>query len=133
VPVEHLIETMRPLPVAGLPSAPPFVRGVARIRGAAVPVVDVGTLLGEAEPAASGRFVTVKAGDRPVALAVEAVLGLRTLPGASFGVLPPLLGQAEAGVVGALGALDGELLVVLNAARSVPDPVWRALEAGSPA
>jgi purine-binding chemotaxis protein CheW len=123
---------MRPLPLLTLPSTPPFVLGVSRIRGAAVPVVDVGALLGAAEPAAASRFVTVRAGDRRVALAVEAVLGIRDLPPSSRDDLPPLLGTDQEGVAAAVGALDAELLVVLRTARTMPEPVWRALEERGP-
>jgi len=132
LPAGHVAETMRPLPVLVLPSAPPFVMGVSRIRGTAVPVVDIGALLGAASPSAAGRFVTVRAGERRVALAVEAVLGLRDIEASSLSALPPLLAGGEDAVAVAVGALDAELLIVLRTARMVPEPVWRALEQRHP-
>jgi purine-binding chemotaxis protein CheW len=59
VPLAHTVETMRLLPVSPLGDAPPFVRGLAIIRGAAVPVVDLGALLGEPAGAVT-RLVLVR-------------------------------------------------------------------------
>jgi len=46
LPVEHVVEIMRPLPIRHLEDVPPFVLGVALVRGAPAPVVDVARLLG---------------------------------------------------------------------------------------
>ena len=92
---------MRPLPAAPFPGAPPFVVGVARIRGAAVPVVDVGALLGSPEPSQATRFLSLRLDGRRVALAVESVLGLRQLTPEAQSELPPLLAQAGQEVVSA--------------------------------
>ena len=137
VPAELAVETMRPLPVEGLPAAPSFVAGVALIRGVPTPVVDLAALVGTPRPVAGsrgaaeraepGRFVTVRAGTRRVALAVESVVGLRTLPADQVAELPAVLAEAAARGVTAVGALDGELLAVLDGARLVPDAVWLAV------
>jgi purine-binding chemotaxis protein CheW len=66
-------------------------------------------------------------GTRSAALAVDAVLEIRTLPAATLASISPLLGEATAGVVSAIGALDARLLLVLEAARLVPDSVWNAI------
>ncbi len=129
-PLEHLEETMRPLPVEPLSGAPRFVLGLSVIRGAPAPVIDAGALVGEAAPPAPARFVTLKAGTRRVALAVETVIGIRELGPASLHDLPPLLREAGAGVVATIGSLDGELLLVLDRARLVPQSVWETLESG---
>jgi len=127
VPAELACETMRPLPVENLPAAPSFVPGLALIRGVPTPVVDLAALVGAAERVEPGRFVTVKAGARQVALAVDSVAGLRTLPRERLAELPALLAEAATGGVAAVGALDGELLAVLDCARLVPDRVWSAV------
>jgi chemotaxis signal transduction protein len=79
-------------------------------------VVDLAALLGEGAGVCS-RLVTVKAGDRLVALAVDEAVGLRSLPDAS---LPPLMQQAASDTVIAMSTLDSELLLVLDAARLAP-------------
>jgi purine-binding chemotaxis protein CheW len=113
-----VVETMRPLPIEALAGAPPAVLGLALIRGAPLPVVALGALLGGAGGAV-GRFVVIRAGERRVALAVEAVLATTILDGGLLAALPPLLREAQGELVGALGRLDRELLLVLEAARIV--------------
>jgi purine-binding chemotaxis protein CheW len=126
LPVDRVVETMRPLPVEPLRSAPPFVTGVAVIRGGAVPVVDAGRLLGAAASAAT-RYVTVRAGARTVAVAVDEVVGVTAIPESAD--LPPLIGAISADAVAHLGAVDADLLVVLESSRLVPDEVWAELAA----
>jgi purine-binding chemotaxis protein CheW len=128
LPLAHVVETMRALPVEAVAGAPHFVRGLAVIRGAPVPVVDTASLLG-APAAAADRFVTVVAGDRQVALAVDSVLGVRTISAGSLHELPPLLHDAGADVVAAIGLLDAELLLVLNSSRVLPDDSWLGADA----
>jgi len=127
MPLAHVLETMRPLPVEAMSGGPPCVRGLAIIRGTPVPVIDVAELLreervrGEApSPEPSARFVTVKVAGRTIAIAVDAVVGVRSLALDSFGELPPLLRDAETDLVGSIGALDAELLLVLRSARLLP-------------
>lgn len=127
-PLSCVVETMRPLPIAPLVGVPPFVLGVAIIRGAPTPVVDTGKFLGVPESYLA-RFVTAKVAGRIAALAVGTVLGVRALPEASLAELPPLLRDVGAESVTALGVLDASLLLLLETSRMVPEPVWRTLEA----
>jgi purine-binding chemotaxis protein CheW len=120
IPVEHVIETMRPLPIERISGAPRYVAGVSVIRGAAVPVVDATRLFDEGGRQAD-RFVTVRAGDRTVALAVGQIVGTRTLRTESLRSLPPLLRSAARGIIDAIGAVDDELLLVLRSSHLVPE------------
>lgn len=131
LPLHHLLETMRPLPIEPLAGMPPFVRGLSLIRGGPVPVVDVGVLLGASEPPRPTRFVTLRTGDRRVALAVEGVLGVRELTSESLDALPPLLGDASRVAISAVAALDRELLLVLETAHLVPESLWPILDIGA--
>jgi purine-binding chemotaxis protein CheW len=119
---------MRPLPVEPLTGMPPFVLGLSIIRGAPTPVVDAGTLLGMADTERATRFVTIKVRERRAALAVGAIIGVRALPMRSLEELPPLLREASADVVAAIGTLDSDLLLVLRSACTVPESVWTALD-----
>jgi purine-binding chemotaxis protein CheW len=130
VPLAQVVETMRPLPVEPITGVPPFVRGLSIIRGSPVPVVDLGSLLADSAGEASTRFVTLRVGDRRVALAVEAVLGVRELDVSMVRELPPLLRDARAHAIQAIGSLDAELLVVLSASHVLPADVWQGLAAG---
>jgi purine-binding chemotaxis protein CheW len=127
LPLDNVVETMRPLPIEPVAGAPDFVLGLSVVRGAPVPIVDVERLLGgkSVNPA---RFVMLKVGERCVGLAVESAVGIRQIGAASLQDLPPLLRNAEADAVSTIGTLDSELLVVLQAVRIVPEAFFAALE-----
>lgn len=128
IPVQHVAETMRPLPIESLAGAPGFVRGLSVIRGAPLPVLDLKALLeGNGRASTYSRFVTVKIDERRFALGVDAVVGLRNLSSARLEDLPPLLQHAGRDSIEALGADDAQLLVLLRTMRLVPDEVWAAL------
>ena len=128
-------ETMRPLPIEPLMGTPPFVLGLSIIRGIPTPVVNAGSLVGPStspSPILSpspARFVSLKLDERTAALAVDAVLDVCLLPSETLSNIPPLLLGADAQLVSVVGALDSKLLLVLKAARLVPDSVWIAIEA----
>jgi purine-binding chemotaxis protein CheW len=128
LPLANVIEIMRPLPIEAISGVPRFVLGVSVIRGIATPVVDLEAILGAAKQRAAGRFVTVRAGDKQVALMVDAVLGIRWLDELKTArQLPPLLQGAAGDVVETIGALDEKLLLVLQSAWKLPSEVWEAM------
>ena len=129
-PLQHVAETMRPLPIEPIAGTPGFVRGVAVIRGLPTPVVDLKALLENSDNSPSyGRFVTLKYDARRVVIGVDSVVGLRNLDSAQLGELPPLLRDVTADLIESFGTLDAQLLLVLHAARIVPDEVWSSLAA----
>jgi purine-binding chemotaxis protein CheW len=118
---------MRPLPVRSFAGAPNFVLGVSVIRDAVVPVIGFESLLGVPDSHPT-RFVTIRSDDRVLALAVDAVLGVRTLDQATLYEVPALLGTLDQAALAAIGTLDSGLLLVLGDARLVPEAVWASLE-----
>ena len=87
LPVEHVVETMRPLaiePLAPGEPAPAYVLGVARVRGEPIRVIDAARLFGAASSEAPQRFVIVRGGDTRLALQVDVVIDIRDIrePGA---------------------------------------------------
>ena len=129
IPLEHVEETMRPLPVEPIAGVPGFVRGLAVVRGIPAPVIDAASLLGGTSVQPS-RFVTVKTGTRRIALAVDAVVGVIEIPRGSIGALPPLFQGAALEAITAVGTLDAELLLILRSTCLVPDDIWAAIHAG---
>ena len=109
VPLIHIAETMRPLPIEPIAGVPAFVRGISNPRGVPTPVVDLGLVLG-APGGVAGRFVTLRLGDRQVALSVDTVLGVRDLDGSTIQELPPLLQEASKDFIEAVGTLDAHML-----------------------
>jgi len=87
IPLRFVLETMRPLPTLAFEGAPPFVSGSARVRGEAIPVVDVPRVVGA--NAVCRRFVVVSSNGERFALAVPSVVGVGPLP--ESGSLAPLL------------------------------------------
>lgn len=130
LPLEHVVEVMRLLPIETVAGAVPPVRGLSLIRGAPVPVVDAGALIGESAARAE-RLVTIRIGERCVALAVESVVGIRPIAAQALQRLPPLLRDAASETVAAIGTLDAQLLFFLNAARIVPQDVLDRLGAAA--
>ena len=129
VPACGVAETLRPLPIERLPGLAACVLGASVIRGKPTPVVDARILLSSGDALPAARLVVLHVGERTVALAVDAVLGLQQIEEADLRALPPLLGGADAGLVAEIGRLDADLLVVLDAGRLVPEPVWNTLDA----
>jgi purine-binding chemotaxis protein CheW len=128
VPLTHVIEIMRPLSVEPISDVPLFVQGISIIRGIPTPVVDLGALLGMPNGVAD-RFVTLRVGERQVALSVDSVLGVRELDVSKMGELPPLLQGSSKNAIDAMGMLDEQLLVVLCAGWELPEEVWQTLTA----
>jgi purine-binding chemotaxis protein CheW len=128
LPLEDVIETMRPLPIEPMAGAPSFVRGVSVIRGTPTPVVELGVLLGTPEYP-PGRFVTVRLGERQAAISVSAVLSVDVVNPGTVHELPPLLRAAPSGILEKIGALDEQLLMVLQKGWDLPASVWQSLPA----
>ena len=116
IPIAHVVETMRPLPVEPLGRGAAYVRGVAVIRGVATVVIDTANLLATTSTGTK-RFVIVRTGDRKAALMVDEVIDIRSLD--ALGALPPLAASASGETIRAIGAVDAGLVVVLEAARLV--------------
>lgn len=128
LPLEHVEEAMRPLAVEVIGGLPSFIRGLAIVRGAPIPVIDASSLLGRGTSHPS-RFVTVKTGSRRIALAVDAVVGVVEIPRGSLDALPLLFQDASLDVISAIGTLDADLLLVLRTARLVSEELWAVLDA----
>lgn len=119
-------EVTRPLAVEGLPEAPPWVLGLSQVRGSAVPVVSLAGILGQAAGEA-GRWVVVHVGQRRVAVAVESVVGIRSLPRDALAAMPPLAREAHGDVIAAVGRLDAGFLSIIETSHLVPGGLWEAL------
>lgn len=132
LPTEHVIEVMRHLPITPIAGAPIYVRGMSVIRGAPVVVVDAALLVGQ-HTTEIARLVTIRAGTRTFALAVQSVLDISTFASDKSGQLPPLLRDTANETIEAIGILDAELLFFLRTARIVSEEVLAALTAAGAA
>lgn len=129
LPLQHVRETMRALPLDTVPNMPGFMLGVSVIRGQVVPVLDLASLTGAGSTFSAARYITLELERRQVALAVDEVIGVRSLAAAALDGVPPLLDGADALALAALTTLDAELLLVLQTGVLVPDALWPLLAA----
>lgn len=127
LPIEHVIEIMRVLPIERLAGVPGYVGGVSIIRGEPVPVVDLGAIIG-GKAVRHTRLVAIKTATRTIALAVDEVIGVAGIDLEACGRLPPLLRDAAADTISAVGARDSELLLFLRTGRIVPEDVLAKLD-----
>ncbi len=129
IPLEHVIETMRPASLEALADMSELTLGVAMIRGRPTPIIDGRRLLGCDASQPPKRFVTLELErQRTVALAVDDVLDVRAIDAAALEPLPAILRGEGASSLASLGALDRELLVVLERAQLLPESFWKQLE-----
>jgi purine-binding chemotaxis protein CheW len=126
LPLQHVIETMRPLPLETIAGAPPYISGVSIVRGVPTPVVDLGMLLGMPDTASS-RFVTLRLDGKQVALSVRTVLGVWSLDECKVTDLPALLQTATQETIDSIGTLDSHLLLVLRQCWRLPDKIWQTI------
>jgi purine-binding chemotaxis protein CheW len=129
IDLKRVREILPPVPVTAVPRAPPFVEGVAHLRGAVVPVVDVRKRLGVPPRPDDhrARFLLVAVGSRELALIVDAVLEVVRVPrsqirpaaGLTSVAGPPLF----LGACGAWGSrrAAGRLRLLLNV-RALLEP-----------
>lgn len=110
-----------------LPLAPPFVLGLANLRGTVMPVVDLSSLLGLPVREAKGRTLGLVLGHGPwtAAAAVDAVLGLEPLlpregdAASPAGAGSAFLAASTAGEDGSIAVLDaGAMLGALRGVMS---------------
>jgi purine-binding chemotaxis protein CheW len=128
LPLDCVVEVMRVLPIKPVSGTPRYVCGLCIIRGAPVLVIDSGLLVGDRGTALE-RLITVRTGDRTVAFAAEAVLGIWTIGVETLSQLPPLLRDAATETISAIGTIDAELLFFLRATQIVPEGLFDRLVA----
>ena len=119
LPLESVVETLRPLATESVSGAPPFVVGVAVVRGRPTPVIDASLLIG-ATVAPVARWVLCRVADRHAVLAVSAVVGVATASATSLDASAPILDGCAHGVVESLAVHDRALLLLLSATRWIP-------------
>ncbi len=126
LPLELVIEAMRPLPIEPLAGVPAFVRGMSIIRGEPTPVIDLALLLG-APREMPWRFVTIRVAGKQAALSVGAVAGIFELDPRDMERLPPMLRGASTEFVESIRILDEQFLFALRSGWELPPEVWQAM------
>ena len=128
LPLDEIIETMRPLAIEPLAGTPAFVRGISVVRGVPCPVIDLARLLG-GHDAPLSRFVAVRTDRGPVAFATGEVLGIRPADTATTPQGAALPAGAATALVAAVRTFERQPLFVLQPMRVAADLIWAAAAA----
>jgi purine-binding chemotaxis protein CheW len=107
--------------ITRIPGAPAAVRGLVNVRGTLLPVVDGARAIGLATGGEASTLLLLERGGRPVALAVDEVMDLVTVPETALAPGAALPG-IRADVVQAVGDAGGKPFVQL-AVQAVLDPL----------
>lgn len=103
-------------PVTRVPGVPPYVAGMANLRGAILPVIDLAVRLGWEATQADERhaIIVVQVEGKSYGLVVEAVRDLVQLDAASLQAPPVLGGETILGFIEGLAAVGDRMIQVLN-------------------
>ena len=110
-------------PATPLPQAPSFVRGVINLRGAVLPIVDLGARLGlgAADPSARHVIIVAQVQNQIVGLLVDAVSDILTVTDAMIQPTPDVASDLVRMFVRGLLAIDGRLVSFISLDRVLPD------------
>jgi purine-binding chemotaxis protein CheW len=118
--IRGVVEAM---PITRVPSMPSGLRGVVNLRGAVVPVVDLGVRLGRSELAITKWTCIIitqieRQGDvASVGLLVDAVRQVIDLREGEINPVPALATRAEVELVEGMGTVDASFVLILDVDR----------------
>ncbi len=107
-----------------LPQTPDFIRGVVNLRGAVLPILDLGARLGlgSTEPTARHAILVTEIGERVVGLLVDGVSEILSVSSDMLQPAPDVGCESTRHFVRGLLALDGRMLTLLSLDRVLPEP-----------
>jgi purine-binding chemotaxis protein CheW len=110
-------------PATALPQAPPFVRGVINLRGAVLPIVDLGARLGlgAADPTARHVIIVAQVQNQIVGLLVDAVSDILTVTDEEIQPTPDVASEMVRNFVRGLLAIEGRMVSFISLDRVLPD------------
>lgn len=110
-------------PATPLPQAPAYVRGVINLRGAVLPIVDLGCRLGlgAARPSARNVIIVARVGLRTVGLLVEAVSDIVSVSDDMIQPTPDVGCETVKTFVKGVLALDGRMISLIALDGLLPE------------
>jgi purine-binding chemotaxis protein CheW len=110
-------------PATALPQAPAFVRGVINLRGAVLPIVDLGARLGlgAADPTARHVIIVAQVQNQVVGLLVDAVSDILTVTDDMIQPTPDVASEMVRTFVRGLLAIEGRMVSFISLDRVLPD------------
>ena len=112
-------------PATPVPHSPPYMRGVINLRGAVMPVIDLGSRLGmkTSEPTARHVIIVAKVGDHSVGLVVDAVCETFAINHDQVQPLPEIGGEAMRTVVRGFLQIDDRMISLISLDQLLHDAV----------
>ena len=110
-------------PATPLPRTPPFVKGVINLRGAVLPIIDLGARLGltTSDPTARHVIMVVKIGDRTQGLLVDAVSDIINITDDAVQPTPDVACDTVKAFVRGLFAIEGRMISLIALDRVLPE------------
>lgn len=110
-------------PATPLPRTPSFMKGVINLRGAVLPIVDLGARLGlsTAEPTARHVIMVVRIGERTVGLLVDAVSDIITVTDSQIQPTPDVACDQVKTFVRGIFAIEGRMISLVELDRVLPE------------
>ena len=110
-------------PATPLPRAPGYMKGVINLRGAVLPIIDLGARFGlrMCEPTARHVIMVAHVGGRMVGLLVDAVSDIIQLTDEAVQPTPDIASEQVKSFVKGLFALDGRMISLIELDRIIPD------------
>ncbi len=127
IDVAQLREVVRFQPATPLPGAPALIEGVIDLRGALVPVVDLGRLLGgeRLRPGPRSRIAVAEVEGLAIGLAVDAALEILAVDTAALGDLPALAVHSGCETTRAIVRRPGAAPIALLSLEHVIEVLYR--------
>ena len=99
-----------------LPHAPPHVLGMMNLRGAILPVIDLGARLGlgPANPSASSVVVVAQIGEAQMGLVVDAVSDILTVTDENMQPTPDIANETEKAYARGILAIEGRMICLIE-------------------
>ena len=110
-------------PATPIPRAPGFMKGVINLRGAVLPIIDLGARFGlrTSEPTARHVIMVAHIGGRMVGLLVDAVSDIIQLTDEALQPTPDIASDQVKSFVKGLFALDGRLISLIELEQIIPE------------
>jgi purine-binding chemotaxis protein CheW len=110
-------------PATPLPRAPGYMKGVINLRGAVLPIIDLGVRFGlrTSEPTARHVIMVAHIGGRMVGLLVDAVSDIIQLKDESVQATPDVASEHVKTFVKGIFAIDGRMISLIELDRIIPE------------
>ncbi len=110
-------------PATPLPRSPGYMKGVINLRGAILPIIDLGARFGltASEPTARHVIMVAHVGGRLVGLLVDAVSDILQLSHAAIQATPDVASELVKTFVKGIFALDGRMISLIALEQIIPE------------